>query len=361
MRFSTIIIISSILIILISYIYYNIVDISYTNPPPENIPKLSCQKHQYERLMEDFVKLDDNTLIACGANFADLYMDYSIYKPDYKFEQGTLVLFDIRKKRFKNLELKNFPEKLNFFPHGMELYQNKYIYVINHALNSIDGERIEVFEIIKERLGGIYLDYLRSIKLPEEFISATNGLTVVDEDDIFFSTSFPIHPPATDKINFLNKSLFFILSKIIFYLNLKLTNLYHYKNGTITKVKESNSLCDNGVAYDEANKTIFLAQTLGKNIRVFKYEKNGEINFERDIYLGYRIDNIIFDEKNRILNAGISGNGGFGGLAEIYPDKNYTIKYPFYDKINISSASAIQINKKIYLVSPMAKYLLQCE
>ena len=104
-----------------------------------------------------------------------------------------------------------------------------------------------------------------------------------------------------------------------------------------------------------------MAQTYDRNIRIFKYEENGDVKFIKDIYLGYNIDNLIFDEKNRILNAGISGNGGFGGLAEIYPDKNYEIKIPFYDKINIISASAIQINKKIFLVSPIAKYLLFCE
>ena len=54
----------------------------------------------------------------------DLYRSYSIYNPGYQLVLGNLALFDIRKKEF--------------------------IYVINHGLNSKDGERIEVFEIIKE-------------------------------------------------------------------------------------------------------------------------------------------------------------------------------------------------------------------
>ena len=148
---------------------------------------------------------------------------------------------------------------------------------------------------------------------------------------------------------------------IKYYLNLKKTYLFHYKNGTIKKVEDSQSFCDNGVAYDNVNKFLYLAQTYEKNIRVYKYEKNGEIKFVRDIYLGYKIDNLIFDEKYRILNAAISGANNYGGLAEIYPDKNFEIKIPFYDIINITSASAMQINKKIYIVSPLAKYLLFCE
>ena len=288
----------------------------------------------------------------------DLYRSYSIYNPGYKLVPGNLVLFDIGKKEFINLELKNFPKNINFFPHGMELYKNKYIYVINHGLNSKDGERIEVFEIIKENNKVSYLNYIRSIKLPEQFISATNGLAVVAEDDIFFSTSFPIHPPATDKINLFNKNIFHLLSKAIFLLNIKMTYLYHYKNGIITKVENSKALCDNGVAYDSVNRLIFLAQTMENNIRVFKYEENGDIKFIKDIYLGYKIDNVIFDENKRILNAAITGDENYGGLAEIYPDKNYDIIFPFYDMINMTSASAIQIDKKVYIVSPISNNLL---
>ena len=140
-----------------------------------------------------------------------------------------------------------------------------------------------------------------------------------------------------------------------------MTYLYHYKNGIITTVENSKSLCDNGIAYDSVNSLIFLAQTSEENIRVYKYKENGDIKFIKDIYLGYKIDNLIFDEKNRILNAAISGNGGYGGLAEIYPDKNYDIIFPFYDLINMTSASAIQINKKVYLVSPISKALLVCQ
>ena len=364
MKCQNLILFSSILILLISYIYYNKYNLKYTSPPLDNLPKLSCEKIFYTRLMEDFAKIDDNTLITGGANFLDFYGYFSIYNPGYKFDQGTMAVFDIKSKKFKTLELRNYPEKVNFFPHGMKLYKDKYIYVLNHALNSIDGERIEIFEIIYENKDGkniSHLNYIKSIILPAQFIGITNGLAIVEEDDIFFTTSYPISAPSTDKANFLNKKMFLLLTWVNYNFNLKLTYLYHYKNGIITKVKESNSWCDNGVAYDSANGLIFLAQTYEKNIRVFKYEKNGDVKFVKDIYLGYRIDNLIFDEKTRILNAAISGNDGYGGLAEIYPDKNYSISYPFYDAIGVVSASAIQINKKVYIVSPLVKYLLSCQ
>jgi hypothetical protein len=43
-------------------------NILHNNPPPQNIPKLSCQKIFNSLPMEDFVKIDDNTIIASGVN-----------------------------------------------------------------------------------------------------------------------------------------------------------------------------------------------------------------------------------------------------------------------------------------------------
>ena len=83
MKCQNIIILSLILIQLISYIYYN-------KPPLENL--LTCEKIYYTRLMEDFAKIDDNTLITGGANFLDFYGYFSIYDPGYKFDQGTMAI-----------------------------------------------------------------------------------------------------------------------------------------------------------------------------------------------------------------------------------------------------------------------------
>ena len=164
----------------------------------------------------------------------------------------------------------------------------------------------------KNRL--IYLKYIKSIKLPQQFISSTNSLAAVAEDDIFFTTSFPLHPPPIDKANFITKKIPFLAIVLNSILNSKMTDLYHYKNGIITKVKDSNSCFNNGVVYDPANKLIFLGQSIENNIRVYKYDSNGEIKFIRDIYLGYKMDNLIFDETSRILSVGIFGLKGYSEL-----------------------------------------------
>ena len=96
---------------------------------------------------------------------------------------------------------------------------------------------------------------------------------------------------------------------------------------------------------------------------MFKYEVDGdgEISFIRDIYVGYKMDNLIFDEKSRILSVVIIGLGGYGGLAEIYTDKNFDIKILFYTTVDDNISSAIKINNKICIVTPMSNYLLFCE
>ena len=44
MKYSTLITISSIIVFLISYGYYNKSKLTYTEPPPKNLSKLSCGK-----------------------------------------------------------------------------------------------------------------------------------------------------------------------------------------------------------------------------------------------------------------------------------------------------------------------------
>ena len=87
---------------------------------------------------------------------------------------------------------------------------------------------------------------------------------------------------------------------------------------------------------------------------------DGKINFFRDIYVGYKMDNLIFNEKSRILSVGIIGLG-YGGLAEIYVDKNFDLKILFYNTVDNNVSSAIKIDNKIYIVTPMSNYLLLCE
>ena len=79
------------------------------------------------------------------------------------------------------LELNNWPEGLDFQPHGMDIESSeRRAYVINHSEKS---ERIEVFDVnVDKEDTPVSLTYLYSIKSDElntKSYAALNSLTVV--------------------------------------------------------------------------------------------------------------------------------------------------------------------------------------
>ena len=61
-----------------------------------------------------------------------------------------MIFFNIKSEELKEIPIINFPKDISFHPHGIDLFQNKFIYMINHAFNHKKNfERIEIVEIIK--------------------------------------------------------------------------------------------------------------------------------------------------------------------------------------------------------------------
>ena len=61
-----------------------------------------------------------------------------------------MILLDLNTNKLKELPIKNFPEKISFHPHGIDLYKDEYIYIINLSFNYYgSNERIEVIKIEK--------------------------------------------------------------------------------------------------------------------------------------------------------------------------------------------------------------------
>jgi hypothetical protein len=59
--------------------------------------------------------------------------------------------FDTNREAVK-LEIKDFPENIAFHPHGIALFNNNEVYVLNHGY-SRGGERVEKFTIRSEKNG----------------------------------------------------------------------------------------------------------------------------------------------------------------------------------------------------------------
>ncbi|MEE4248261.1 MAG: hypothetical protein V2I33_22965 [Kangiellaceae bacterium] len=88
---------------------------------------------------------------------------------------GKIMMVDIR-GNLRELERHGFPAKVAFYPHGLSIWEGRWLYVINHAFNR-GGERVEVFEIRRET--GIELHYQQSLVFPDRMAGALNDLVVI--------------------------------------------------------------------------------------------------------------------------------------------------------------------------------------
>jgi len=203
----------------------------------------------------------------------------------------------------RKIQMNNFPQNVAFYPHGIYIYKNNSLYVINHAYQK-GGERVEIFDIVENQKDIIHLNYKRSIVFPEEFTGLFNSLVVVgDEDEIYITTFLPIRPQNGKVLSFLRD----VFYELTFGFNIKMTYVYHYKGGKITRVNGSNSLMNNGITYDLKDK-IYVVNLIERKVRVFKFKRENmeEPIFEKDIDVGYGVDNLVYDEENgRIYGGGI--------------------------------------------------------
>jgi hypothetical protein len=191
---------------------------------------------------------------------------------------------------------------------------------------------------------------------------------------------YPIHK---NEITFLRNFLINYSGLFAKLLSMKLTNLYIYRNGKINKIQGTEGIFNNGLAYNKKEKILFMAQTLEKNIKVYKIGKKfTDIGLIKDIKSDYCIDNLDYDEKNNLLYAGIlgkmhnnnimaknfftKGNLGnedvYGGLQVIDPDNDFKIIniYLLKNRLKAISSGSI-INNKLIFSSVFDKGMLICE
>ena len=129
-------IIFSFLILFISYIIYNILTYSeYLKKVKEiGIENKKCYKIGYKYPIEDFVKINESIVIGSSFDVPHLFLDL-IYLTETNIPNGQMVLLDLNTNKITELPIKNFPEKIPFHPHGIDLYKEEYIYIINHSFN----------------------------------------------------------------------------------------------------------------------------------------------------------------------------------------------------------------------------------
>jgi hypothetical protein len=102
--------------------------------------------------------------------------------------QGGFVAITLEPFAYQPIPVIGFPSDVNLHPHGVYLYQEKWLYAVNFG-HSKGGERVEVFELVKAQT--MSLKYHRSIQFGDEYIGSLNGLVVLQDGEIYVSVWLP--------------------------------------------------------------------------------------------------------------------------------------------------------------------------
>ena len=295
----------SIIVLFISYMIYNELTVfehfKTVNKINSSINQ-KCKHYQSDNAIETFIPINDEIFIGGSTNYKARYYNFKYL--DHIYEKGSIVIFNKTSEKIYNAEIENFPKNVPISPDGLDYYNGK-LYVINHAY--LEGERIEV---IKVTFNPLKLTYEKAFKFDETHFGKINSISVIN-DNIFYFSEWPmISLPLSKNISKFRMFIYKYGDRIKRLLKLRLTYLYKYdmKKNTLEKIDNSNGMDNNGVAYDRENKLLFMAQTLDKNIKVYQLDDKGNVvKFVKNIPTGYGLDNLYYDNKNKLLFAAIMG------------------------------------------------------
>ena len=333
-----------------------------------------CKLYPYENPIETFIPLTEEIFVGGSTDYGKRFLNFKYLEHDY--EKGSLAIFNKTSGKIFKAQIENFPKNVPISPDGLDFYNGK-LYVINHAY--LEGERIEV---INMSIKPLKLTYEKTFKFDKDYFGKFNSIAVINED-IFYVTSWLANALPLDKnISKFKMFLYKYYDIIKRVLNLKFTYLYKFnmRNNTLEKINGSNGIGNNGIAFDKNNKLLFMAQTFERNIKVYQIDDMGDIkNFEKDLYTGYALDNLYFDNKKNILYAaiigkisdnfnflnpknGISRKQVYGGILAYDLKKGDQPMYTFLQNDFICQVThGMIINNYIYLSSFYDSGILECE
>lgn len=300
------------IILLLAYITYNLINFLEIFKKLSPIGNENCRVVRGAVGIEDLVKFGKNGKYLIGSS-DDRGKLWEL--PEFKNKNtpdGKMVLIDtevssLNDIKIQNFPIKNFPHDIAFHPHGIYLYKQKYLYVINHAYHK-GGERVEVFKVIEENETPVYLNYLRSIIFSNEFVGIMNDLAVIGDDDKFVITKYLPLPDSVE--NGRSTSIFnSLFSTLTIGTNIKLTNAFYCHKNNCSIILPTASLMNNGITFDGKD-TLYVVHVMERRVRVLKVkERDSEFDFtfEKDIDTGYAFDNIEYDFETGKISAGLIG------------------------------------------------------
>ena len=379
-------------VILIAYMTHNINE--YMGNRLElkeiNFDPTKCYIIGNETSYEDIVKINDNYLIGSQYKTFDFYTPRSYLTKNT--ENDNLYLINIISQTAIPIKISNFPQNVPFHPHGLDIFQienNKFLlYVVNHAINFnyVGEERIEIMKVIYNIKKEINLIYEKSIILPKNYFLTVNSIAIESKDVFYLTTHSPFTSPNSPKefsFPFKIKYILFGYLKSLFYmLNIKKCYVYKYiiSKKQIDLIPNSQSLFNNGIAFDKTRNFIYVIKTMEKEMNIF-ITKNNKVDLIKTIPTLYIGDNIFYDKENDKIYIGFAGQfnenfaiksaykkyGNFDGVTAysgyeiISPDSGYSISELVVMKNNFRGvSSAIKIGKNVYMSSIYSKGIYIC-
>lgn len=153
----------------------------------------NCEKLETSQAVEDLT-IFGNIIIGGGD---DRIASYSQNFAARQLKPGSLIAIDPVTKNTYTILIENFPD-INFHPHGLYLYRNSSLYVLNHAYYN-GGERIEIFDLF-ENENKVKAKYKKSITFDDSYLGRLNDLAVLNDEEIYITEwiSEPCSPEGFD-------------------------------------------------------------------------------------------------------------------------------------------------------------------
>lgn len=213
-------------------------------------------------------------------------------------DDGGLVAIDPIAQTYSNITLTNFPAHTAFHPHGLYLYDENILYVINHAYRK-GGERIDIFQLTLQD-GKVVAQYVMPISFPDTFLGALNDLVVLNKNEMYVTTWLPWPDnPDGRGIGFLETIL-----RVLFYKITKMTHVFHcdIENNTPHCKSADSGYLMNGVQI--INQTLIAADAAVKKLKFYAIKPDKQLVLEKELDMNCAIDNLHYDEKENALYSG---------------------------------------------------------
>ncbi|CAF3350970.1 unnamed protein product [Rotaria sp. Silwood1] len=247
-----------------------------------------------DQAFEDFAIDYDKGIAYMASDDRTWFHTFNLSNHNNKKQQGKIFTFNIQSETFKQFNLINYPYE-HFHPLGISLLkrENYQLFMTNYRIDN--GELIgtvDIFEIDFSNENQI--KWIDSIVHP--LFTVPDDVLAIDEKTFYVTN---IHHHRIDKSRLMHT--FEVFSQRPWG-NLLLCSKTNEWQCSI--IVDSVSMA-NGIASSLDFKTIYLAASTEKRIRVYeRHSENNSLTYVRSLFVPFFVDNVIVNDHDEVIVAG---------------------------------------------------------